>query len=244
MNSGITLKILRHALICINIVGALATGPAGAADRDHEVISLLGEDVARHAPTTTTTTDIASAEIFAVPPRANFEQTADAHASRDDETEALGGFLSEVRLGVLKHDTGPFSRTEEDGVNVNLELLFTSPGFLKAVWSPRPHLGVSINTSGDTNQAYFGLSWEFDVWRSMIVGFSLGGSVHDGETKTDRIDRKELGCHLLFRESLEIGWRFGQHHAITAFLDHMSNAGLCDKNEGLENVGVRYGYRF
>ena len=27
-------------------------------------------------------------------------------------------------------------------------------------------------------------------------------------------------------------------------LAHLSNAKFCDTNEGLENVGVRYGYRF
>ena len=79
---------------------------------------------------------------------------------------------------------------------------------------------------------------------SLFFGVSFGGSVHNGETKTDRSDKKELGCRLLFRESLEFGYRFGGRHAITAFLDHISNANLCDKNEGLETVGLRYGYRF
>ena len=70
------------------------------------------------------------------------------------------------------------------------------------------------------------------------------GVVHDGRIKTNRIDRKELGCRVLFRESIELGYRFGTRHAISAFLDHLSNANICDKNEGLESLGVRYGYRF
>ncbi|MGZ8955779.1 MAG: acyloxyacyl hydrolase [Methylovulum sp.] len=27
-------------------------------------------------------------------------------------------------------------------------------------------------------------------------------------------------------------------------LDHISNAGLADPNEGMDNVGIRYGFRF
>jgi lipid A 3-O-deacylase len=130
------------------------------------------------------------------------------------------------------------------GVDVNFEVLFVAPEILELIWSPRPHFGATINTDGDTSQVYFGLSWEFDVWRDLFVGFSFGGSVHDGETETDRIDKKELGCRLLFRESVEAGYRFGGRHAITMFLDHVSNAKICFKNEGLENFGARYGYRF
>ena len=162
----------------------------------------------------------------------------------DDKSKTLGGILSEIRLGVLKHDFGPFSSSEESGTDINFEVLFVSPKFLEIIGAPRPPLGVTINSGDDTDQAYFGLSWEFDVWRHLFVGLSFGGSFHNGETETNRTDKKELGCRLLFRESLELGYRFGGRHAITAFLDHVSNANLCDKNEGLENLGVRYGYRF
>jgi hypothetical protein len=27
-------------------------------------------------------------------------------------------------------------------------------------------------------------------------------------------------------------------------VDHMSNASLCDENDGLTNLGIRYAYRF
>lgn len=156
----------------------------------------------------------------------------------------LGGILSEIRLGVLIHDEGPFSRNEESGTDVNLELLFVPPGYLRRIGSPRPHFGVTLNSSGDTSQAYLGLSWEWDFWRNGFVGFSLGGAIHTGHLKSDAIVRKELGCRLLFRESVELGYRFKQKHAVSVYLDHLSNAGICDQNEGLENFGLRYGYRF
>lgn len=150
----------------------------------------------------------------------------------------------EIRLGALVHDEGPFSRNEEDGFDINLEVLFPSPELLSVIWSPRPHLGVTVNSNRNTSQAYFGLTWEWDFWKSWFAGFSFGGSVHDGETETNKLGRKELGCRLLFRESVELGYRLNRNHGVSLFLDHISNAKLCTKNEGLENFGLRYGYRF
>lgn len=153
-------------------------------------------------------------------------------------------FLSEIRVGALYHDQGPFSSNKEGGVDANLELLFASPDFFDILWSPRPHMGLSYNSSGDTSQAYLGLTWEWDFLEDFFAGFSLGGMVHDGFKTTQRLDRKELGCRILFRESITFGYRFSKHHSLMAFLDHSSNAKLCSRNEGLENVGIRYGYRF
>lgn len=152
--------------------------------------------------------------------------------------------LSEIRAGVFIHDEGPFSRHEESGVDGNLEFLFVSPDFLDVVWSPRPHFGFTLNSDDNTHQVYLGLSWEWTVWRALFAGFSLGGSVHSGHLVSDSLGRKELGCRLLFRESVELGYRFAGRHGVSVFLDHISNANICDKNEGLENFGVRYGYRF
>src|SRR5690606_8870475 len=72
--------------------------------------------------------------------------------------DPVRGYLSEVRGGGLAHDVGVFGRSEEDGVDVNVELLFVSPDFLKPIWAPRPHIGASVSTSGETSQAYFGLT--------------------------------------------------------------------------------------
>jgi lipid A 3-O-deacylase len=153
-------------------------------------------------------------------------------------------FLSEVRFGLLVHDEGPFSRNEEDGVDANFEVLFNPPEFLKKIWSPRPHVGASINSSGDTSQFYLGLTWEWEFRQVWYVDFSLGGAAHTGKKKTNDIKRKELGCKVLFRESIELGYRIRTRHSISAFLDHLSNGNICDKNEGLESIGMRYGYRF
>ena len=158
----------------------------------------------------------------------------------------MGGILSEIRIGALVHDKGPFSRREEVSNDFNIEFLFASPKFLEIIWSPRPHIGANINTEGDTSQVYLGLGYEFEFWRSWFAGFSLGGAVHDGKTDqgTGGGDSKELGCRILFRESIEFGYRFRGRHSLSAMLDHISNLKFCDTNESLENFGIRYGYRF
>ena len=230
---------LKLSLLSIAACCVVAASPVEAGRRLYDMGVFLPGGAARHG--ITVSPGLAAAERSR--PLAD-DRTADRRKSGDGGSEGLGGIISELRLGVLKHDFGPFTSSEEDGIDVNFEILFASPGFLEFAWSPRPHLGATINTDGDTNQVYFGLSWELDVWRDLFVGFSFGGSVHDGETETFRTDKKELGCRLLFRESVEIGYRFAGRHAVSAFLEHVSNANICDRNEGLENLGVRYGYRF
>src|SRR5437764_1156626 len=45
-----------------------------------------------------------------------------------------------MKLGLLKHDIGIFGHHKETGGDVNLELLFTSPDFLKIIGPPRPQI--------------------------------------------------------------------------------------------------------
>jgi len=152
--------------------------------------------------------------------------------------------VSEIRIGGLIHDEGPFSHRKEKGYDGNVEVLFISPSILEKIWSPRPHIGMSKNNEGDTNQAYLGLTWEWKYFTNFFTNFSFGGAYHDGYKFTTLTDRKTLGCKVLFRESLDLGYRFGGIHSIMAHLDHISNAKLCSNNEGLESVGIRYGYHF
>ncbi len=164
--------------------------------------------------------------------------------ARRNPTGGIKDIFSEIRVGALWHDEGPFSRNKEGGVDANFEVLFVSPTDLDVIWSPRPHLGLSLNSAGNTSQIYAGLTWEWDFWESAFAGFSLGGAVHDGKNRTDELDRKELGCRVLFRESINAGYRIDRNHSVMLQLDHISNAKLCSTNEGLESIGIRYGYRF
>lgn len=165
------------------------------------------------------------------------------------------GWLSEVRGGVLKHAMSMIgNETKETGVDANLEVLFASPGWLKWLWSPRPHIGASFNASStNTDIAYGGLTWEWKPWRGLFADFSFGFAVHNGELDYDADTafpadagrHREFGCRALFRESLELGWIFAKRHGVSMMWSHYSHGGLCaDQNEGLDNLGIRYGYRF
>src|SRR6202048_1216425 len=65
----------------------------------------------------------------------------------------------EFKFGVLAHDIGLFDKPVESGSDINFEMLFTPPEFFRVIGSPRPHLGGSLNTAGNTNAGYFGLTW-------------------------------------------------------------------------------------
>jgi lipid A 3-O-deacylase len=160
---------------------------------------------------------------------------------------STGAIFSEIRLGIMAHDVPIGGPRIEDGVDINGEVLFTSPDFLRILAAPRPHLGFTASTNGGMSQVYAGLSWQFTLWRGLFAGFSLGGALHTGPTHDDNTfpqTRKAFGSRGLFRESVEIGWQIDEHNSISIMLDHISNARLASPNPGLDTLGVRYGFRF
>jgi lipid A 3-O-deacylase len=155
--------------------------------------------------------------------------------------------LSEVRAGISLHNVGPFARNVEDGQDIDFELLFASPDFLSLLFSPHPHVGVHINTVGDTSQLWAGLAWQRDFWDRIFLEFTFGLAVHDGKLNDPTGRNREFGSRVLFRESIAIGVLFGRdnRHNISIYLDHVSHGGLFDdRNDGMDNTGIRYGYRF
>lgn len=155
-----------------------------------------------------------------------------------------GQIISEIRIGGLAHDQGPFSHNKEGGFDTNLEVLFVTSRSLQAIYAPRPHMGVSVNSAGHTSQVYVGLTWEWDFLGDGFFDLTLGGAYHNGETTANMPNKKDLGCSFLFRESFDLGYRISGPHSLMFHLNHTSNANLCSPNEGLESVGIRYGYRF
>jgi hypothetical protein len=154
--------------------------------------------------------------------------------------------FSEVRFGVLAADLEP-GGASEDGVAVSLELLTPLRGpahhsFIEHLLNPRFHVGALAHTDDGVNLAYAGLTWDYYFTDSVFVETSFGGAVHDGETSSDSSD--SYGCSLNFRESISIGADITNSITVMATVDHMSNANLCDQNQGLTNAGVRMGYRW
>jgi lipid A 3-O-deacylase len=161
------------------------------------------------------------------------------------------GLVDEVKLGIMDHDVPIGAHHVENGADVNGELLFTSPDFLSFLWSPRPHLGISVNTAGKNSYAYWGLTWTGDFYKDAFTpgdGFfaalGLGGAVHNGPDVSYEPDRKGLGTRFLFHESVETGYHTAARISFSIFLDHISNANTASHNPGITNLGVRVGYGF
>lgn len=161
------------------------------------------------------------------------------------QADPLAGVVSELKFGVLAHDVRIVAAdTIEDGADINGEVLFVSPAFLEPVFSPRPHLGVQVNTRGDTSQVYAGVTWTFDLTDDLWLGLSGGGTLHNGETRDRDQDRKAFGSRALFRLAAELGVNVTENLSLSVYFDHESNAFLAPLNPGIDNVGMRAGWRF
>ena len=159
--------------------------------------------------------------------------------------------VDEFKFGVLAHDIGLFGVPIESGADFNFEMLFTPPDAFKIIGSPRPHIGGSVNSAGNTNSGYFGLTWGItliqNLFRSgdgLFANGSLGGALQDGFTNSAPPDRKKLGSTALFRESVELGYQLTPNLSISGFVDHMSNANLAPHNAGITDAGARLGFKF
>ncbi len=153
----------------------------------------------------------------------------------------------EIRLGILRHDVkSGLKNSYEKSYDVNGEYLFTSfqGTFWKTIFSPRVHVGASINVRSATNQFYSGLTWHVPLGEIFFLELSFGGEVHDGEIKKKKKNKKALGSRFLFRESVAVGVKPLDKFNISLFVDHASNGGLASPNPGLTGAGVRLGYQF
>ncbi len=168
-----------------------------------------------------------------------------AHAEAEDR-RALPRWLSEIRFAVLSHDVDDLwsGDRREGGIDWNAEVIFHREGWSLLGGSVRPQLGVSVNDQGDTSKAYAGLLWEIEASWGGFFATGVGAALHNGELDTDDPDRKELGSRVLFRIPIELGVRIGEHHRLAIAFDHVSNANLANENEGLDTLGLRYGYKF
>ncbi len=163
------------------------------------------------------------------------------------ESSALAdGLIEELRFGVLAHDVPDLwsgFRAEPSSVAINVEALL-SPSVAFLGGAIRPAVGASINTEGGTSNIYVDARWQYETPSGIFFGLGVGGTVHDGQLELKDFDRKALGSRVLFHIPLEIGYRLDAHNSVSAYFEHMSNAYTVDPNEGLDRIGLRYGYRF
>lgn len=175
--------------------------------------------------------------------------------AKDVYTPEDSWHLSEIRIGFLKHDVDhlvdPFTSRQEHGMDVNGEFLFVSPHFLHYIGSPRPNLGATINTNGDTSHVYAALEWGYEFDCGLFTDVNGGFSVHSGILNNSPFDDnhekdKRLGSRLLFHFAPEIGYRFASGYGVSLYWEHQSNGQVLtntNTNEGLDNVGIRLSYK-
>lgn len=155
--------------------------------------------------------------------------------------------IEEVKLGVLYHDVPELwsgFKLEPTSADINVEVLL-KPSFPALFFGTiRPVVGGTINTSGATSHGYAGLRWQAELGSGFFLGVGLGAAVHDGHLVPDSPERKALGSRVLFHIPAEIGYRLDAHNSLSVYFEHTSNAGLANHNEGMDRLGLRYGYRF
>lgn len=156
------------------------------------------------------------------------------------------GLFSEIKVGLLAHDVPDLwsgFQLETDAPDINLEVIFARyVPFLGG--RIHPALGASINTGGGTSHAYLDARWQIEGPSGLFFAVGLGAAIHNGETDASEPDMKALGSRVLFHIPAEIGIRLDGHSSLSVYFEHTSNAGTQDANEGLDRLGVRYGYRF
>lgn len=172
-----------------------------------------------------------------------------AVASAGGPSAQADELLHSVVIGGLWHDVpGLWSgfQVEHDAVDINIEAQF------KAAWSMpwggviRPVIGGTINTRGETSHGYIDARWQIDGPSNLFFSLGLGAAVHDGETGGLGADpnMKWLGSRVLFHIPAEVGVHLDAHNDLSVYFEHTSNAYTQKYNEGMDRLGIRYGYRF
>ncbi len=162
------------------------------------------------------------------------------------ELTFAGPFIDEFKIGVLAHDVPDLwsgFQAEPSSADINIEALL-SPSVAFLGGTIRPAIGGSISTVGATSDAYIDARWQYETPTGIFFGLGLGAAVHNGQLQLDDWDRKALGSRVLFHIPAEVGYRFDDHNSLSAYFEHMSNAYTVSPNEGMDRLGIRYGYRF
>ncbi len=171
-------------------------------------------------------------------------------ASASDRVSDGPFSVKEVKFGAFIHDLDG-GNDESDSIDINLELAFhelqlfqSSNAFANFFATPRPHIGGTINTDGDTHTGYFGLTWDANFSQHIFFDLHLGGVGHTGNLHQRFNNDVSLGTRFLFREAFELGFRLSPTWTVSIQGGHMSNAGIDEDNDGMSWIGARLGLRY
>ena len=172
------------------------------------------------------------------------------------------GQISEVRGALMAHniETNVSKNAgKEDGPDVQVEVLWNSPDWLKFAFSPRPGVVASLNTQGETSFAGVGLDWTFPVSKNITIDPYLGYVIHNGDpldnpyapadsARRAKFNAEELalGSRDLFRLGFAVGYRHSETWTSYLVYEHLSHGHILggSKNQGIDNVGIRLGRTF
>ncbi len=171
-------------------------------------------------------------------------------------------FISELVVGGWLHAPEE-GNNEANTYDFNLEIISrrvtlweSGNRFAAFLLSPRLILGGSINNENETHTVYLGMNWAYRFDNGLFASFSFGPTYHTGNLEQKRVrctgkcsssdnttpvntGDVTLGSPILFRQSLDVGYRMGVH-GVSVFAAHISNGGFDDDNDGLNFVGLRY----
>lgn len=168
--------------------------------------------------------------------------------------------VDEVHVGIMAHNicvTDCKNAGKEEGPNLEFQVSFDSPGFLGWAGAPQPYVVASVNVAGDTSFGGAGLEWRWEFAEGWALEPGVGYIVHDGELTNPfangtpeaaafAAEHVQLGSRDLFRTSLGLTRDFEGPWEAELFFSHLSHGQILGegRNQGMDQLGVRFGYQF
>jgi hypothetical protein len=172
----------------------------------------------------------------------------------------------EAMFGVYQHDIadhisiGHFEHGKQIVVGVRTAQLDE----LSAIFKPRVHLLLGVNTAGGTDYLAAGLSWQLNFFKDRFYFEpGIGGAIHTGDVNLPSPDdpgltqaqilyrlhqyatKLDLGSRVLFEPEWSLGWRATDRYSFEISWIHLSHAQLAGhQNPGLGDFGLRAVYRY
>jgi hypothetical protein len=100
-------------------------------------------------------------------------------------------------------------------------------------WFIKPFAGI-MATTDEAVFGYAGIMIDVHLGQHLVISPSFApGLYHDGEGK-------DLGHVVEFRSQIEVAYQFDDRSRLGLSLNHISNAGLDERNPGAESIAVTF----
>lgn len=98
----------------------------------------------------------------------------------------------------------------------------------------RPTIGANITTDGSV-YGYGGFNWDIELVANQfyVIPNFMAGLYAEG-------DGKDLGHAIEFRSGIEFAYQMQNAHRVGLAFNHVSNAGIGNKNPGAETLMLTY----